>query len=106
MLTLPGTAAACRTTREVSSDLRGTRKEWRGNGQRRGQSKNTAAICTDVVLVGSELSTLSCDALEILLSRRVCVANLKQKTLFANGLTMELLDDLVTNITTLKAVIM
>jgi hypothetical protein len=104
MLTLPGTAAACGTTGEVSSDLRGTWKQWRGNGQRRRQSQNTAAVCTDVVLVGSELSTLSCDALEILLSRSVCVANLEQKTLFTNGLTMKLLDDLVADIATLKAV--
>lgn len=104
MLSLPGTTAACRTAGEVASDLGSTRKEWRGNGQRRRQGENTATICTDVVLVGSELSTLSCDTLEILLSRSVCVANLKQKTLFANGLTMELLDDLVADITTLKTI--
>jgi hypothetical protein len=102
MLTIPGTAAASRTGGKVASDLRGTWKKWRGNSQRRRQGKNTATVCTDVVFVGSKLSTLSCNALEILLSRGVGITNLKEKTLFTNGLAMELSDDLLADLTGLK----
>lgn len=102
-LTLPGTTAATRTGGEVASDLRGTRKERRCDCQWRRQSKSTAAIRADVVLVGSELTTLSCDTLEVLLSRSVGISNLKQKTFFTDGLAMEVSDDLVANLSTLKA---
>ena len=102
MLALPGTTVT--PGWEVASDLGGTRKKWRGNSQWRRKSENTATVCANIVLVGSELSTLSGDALEILLSRNVGIANLKEKALFTNGLTMELLDDLFADVTTLETV--
>ena len=103
MFSLPGTAAASR--REVTSDLGSTRKEWGCNSQRRRKGQNAATVCADIVLVSSELSTFGCDALEILLSRSVCVADLKKETLFTNGLTMELLDDLFADLTALETAI-
>lgn len=92
----------------MASDLRGSREEWRRkswgcNGQGRRKSHNTATVSTDVVFIGSELSTLSCDALEILLGRSIGIADLKEETFFTNGLAMELSDDLFTDITALEA---
>lgn len=84
------------------SDLGGTRKEWRGNGHWRRKCEATAAVCTDVILIGSELSTLSSNALEILLSRSVGIADLEQETLLANGLAVELPNDLLTDLAGLK----
>jgi hypothetical protein len=49
------------------------------------------------------LSALGCDTLEILLGRSIGIADLKEETLFTNGLTMELLDDLFADIATLEA---
>lgn len=86
----------------MASDLRGTRKKWGCKRQWRRKGQSRATVCTDIVLVGPELSTLSRDALEILLSRSVGIANLEEKTLFTNGLTVELLDDLFADLTTLE----
>ena len=88
----------------MTGDLRGTRKNWRGNAQRRSQGKNATTICTNVVLISSKLSALSGDTLEVLLGRSVGIANLEEKTLFTDGLTMELSDYLLADLTRLKAV--
>jgi hypothetical protein len=50
------------------------------------------------------LSSFGRDSLEILLSRSIGVADLEKKTLLANGLAMELLDDLLADITRLEAI--
>jgi hypothetical protein len=50
------------------------------------------------------LTAFSGDTLEVLLSSGIGIANLQKKTLLANGLTMELLDDLLADVTGLKAV--
>jgi hypothetical protein len=50
------------------------------------------------------LATFCGDTLEILLCSSVGVANLEKKAFLANGLTMELLDDLFADLTVLKAV--
>lgn len=86
----------------MASDLRGTRKKWGCKSQWRRKGQSRATICTDIVLVGPELSTFSCDALEILLSRSVGITNLEKKTLFTNGLTVELPDDLFADLTILE----
>ena len=102
--TLPGTTAS---GWEVGSDLAGTRTNWRWHGwdgRRKSKHVNRSTISTNIVLVGSELTTLSGDALEILLGRGVRIANLEKKTFLTNWLAMELLDDLLTYIATLKAV--
>jgi hypothetical protein len=49
------------------------------------------------------LAAFCSDTLKILLSRSICVADLKEKTLFANGLTMELSNDLLADLTALKS---
>ncbi len=102
LVSLPGTTAASRACGKVTSDLGCTRQKWRGNGHWRRQSNDTASICTDIILVGAELSTFSCDTLEIFLCGSVCVTNLKEEALFTNGLTVELLDNLLADFTRLK----
>jgi hypothetical protein len=50
------------------------------------------------------LTAFSGDALQVLLSRGIGIANLQKKALLANGLTVELLDDLFADVASLKAV--
>jgi len=90
---------------KMTSDLRSARKQWRCNCQRRGECDDISSrtsVSTNVVFVGSKLSALRCDTLEVLLSRCIRIANLKQEALFANRLTMEFLDDLFTDLTSLE----
>lgn len=61
------------------------------------------AIGTDVVLVGTVLTALSSDALQLLLRRRVGVADLHHEALSANGNAVEALDNLLTDIARLEA---
>ena len=77
-----------------------------GRQNSRGESSNIcgSTICTNIVLVGSELTAFSGDALQILLSRRVGVTNLQKEAFLANGLAVELLDDLFADVAALKAV--
>lgn len=101
-LTLPSTADS---RREMTSDLSGAREHWRGDcqGWRKGEHiSSRAAISTDVVLIGSKLSALGGDTLEVLLGWSIRIANLKEEAFFANGLTMELSDDLFADIAALK----
>jgi len=51
------------------------------------------------------LTTFSGDSLQILLSWSVGVADLEEKTFLADGLPMELLDDLLTDVTSLKPMV-
>jgi len=48
------------------------------------------------------LTTLSGDTLQILLSRSIGIADLEEKTLFANRLAVELLDDLLADLAALE----
>lgn len=91
----------------------GNRAEWYGKRNSHIRSHATAAgprgllvdagvnanicstISTNVVLVRAELATLGGDTLELLLGRRVGVANLHQHALVSNGGTMVLLDNLL-----------
>lgn len=61
------------------------------------------SVSADVVLVGTVLTALSSDALQLLLRRRVGVANLHQEALVADGNAVEALDDFLTDITRLEA---
>jgi hypothetical protein len=86
----------------MTSNQGHTRKNRRTQGW--GESSYCGvAICTHIVLVGTELAAFSCNFLEVLLSRSVGIANLKQQTLFTDGLAMELIDDLFTDLAGLKA---
>ena len=49
------------------------------------------------------MTAFSGDALQVLLSRGIGIANLQKKALLANGLTVELLDDLFADVASLKA---
>jgi len=49
------------------------------------------------------LTAFGGDALQVLLSRGIGIANLQKKALLANGLTVELLDDLFADVASLKA---
>lgn len=86
----------CRTTRSTSNSRRLNR--W-------GESENVSSstISSDIVLVGSELTAFSSDSLQILLSSGIGIANLEKKAFLANGLAVELSDDLFADITTLEA---
>jgi hypothetical protein len=61
------------------------------------------AIGSNVVLIGAVLTALGSDALQLLLSRSVGIANLHGEAITLNGLAVELLDDLLANVTRLKA---
>lgn len=63
----------------------------------------SSTVSTNIVLVCAELATLSSDALELLLGRRVGIADLHQHALLANSNTMILLDDFLTLLTRVKA---
>lgn len=62
------------------------------------------AVGADVVLVGTVLTALGSDALQLLLGRSIGVADLHQVALIANRLAVVALDDLLTHVTTLEAV--
>jgi hypothetical protein len=86
-------------------DLSGARtKNWRRNRRRESSDVSRSAIRTNVVLVGSELAAFSGDSLQVLLSSSIGVTNLQEKAFLANGLAVELSDDLFADITGLKAV--
>lgn len=85
-------------------DLRGSETKRRWTRGCHAQKVNGSTISTNVVLVSTELTALCGDSLQVLLSRCVCITDLEEKTFLANGLTMKLLDDLLTDITRLKAV--
>lgn len=104
ILSLPRTdTRGTRCGGEMAGDLRSTRDERRWHLWRNGKDISWSTICTNVVLVGSELAAFSGDPLEILLCRSVGIADLKEKTLLANGLTMEFLDDLLTDVAILES---
>lgn len=86
----------------MASNLRGTRNKGRRHERRKGKKLSWSTVCTDIVLVGTELTTLSGDALQILLGRGVGIANLEKKSFLANWLAMKLLDDLLADVATLK----
>jgi len=71
----------------------------------RSLTNSHGAVGADVVLVGTVLATLGGDTLELLLGRGVGVPNLHDETLFADGDTVKALDDLLTDITGLEAVL-
>lgn len=101
-LTLP---RAADPGRKMTSDLRSPREDRRRHGQGRSEgedSSSRAAISTNVVLVGSELSAFARDTLQILLSWSVGIANLEEEALFADGLAVELSDDLIADLTALE----
>ena len=74
------------------------------DGRRKSCNISGGAIGANIVLVGSELTAFSGDTLQVLLSRGIGIANLQKKALLANRLAVELLDDLFTDLTSLKAV--
>lgn len=86
----------------MMGNLRCTRDQRGWHDWRQGEKLSRSAISTNIVLIGSELTTLSGDTLEILLSRSVGIANLQKKTLLANWLTVELSDDFFTELTALE----
>ena len=88
----------------MTSDLRGSRNDRRWHWRRERNNITSGTVSSNIVLVGSELSSFGRDSLEILLSRGIGVADLEKKTLLANGLAMELLDDLLADITRLEAI--
>lgn len=60
------------------------------------------SIGANVVLVGTVLTALGGNTLQLLLGRRISVANLHEEALFTNGLAMVALDDLLADITGLE----
>ena len=86
----------------MASNLGHTRKN-RGSQDWGKSNYRGVAVCTHIILVGTELAALSCNFLEVLLSGCVGITNLKQQTLFTNGLAMELFDDLFADIAALEA---
>lgn len=70
----------------------------------RGDANSHGSVCADVVFVGTVLAALGGDTLQLLLRRRVGIANLHQEAFITNGLAMVAPDDLLTDISTLKAV--
>jgi hypothetical protein len=63
-----------------------------------------STVGSDVVLVGSELTAFGGDTLQFLLGWSVRVSDVHEKALLANRLTMKLLNDIIADVTVLKAV--
>jgi hypothetical protein len=82
----------------------GAGKDWRGDWWGKCENVRSRTIGTHVVLIGSKLTALSSDAFEILLSRCICEADLKEETFFTNWLTMKLADNLITDLSALEAI--
>ena len=103
-VTLPGSTGP--GSRKVTSNLISSRKERRWSGRqwwRKRQDVGSCTICTNVILLSSELSTFCSNSFEILLGWSIGVADLKEQTLFTNGLAMKFLDNFVTNISRFKS---
>ena len=104
ILSLPRTAASStRCGGKVSGNLGGSRNEGSWHLWRKCKHVSRSAVCTDVVLASSKLTALCGDALEVLLGRGIGIAYLKKKSLFADGHTMELFNDILAHITALKS---
>jgi len=104
IFSLPGTTA--RSTRcggEMTGNLGGPRDERSWHLWRKSKNINRGTVCTDIVLVSSELAAFCGDSLEILLGRSIGITDLEEKSLFADRLTMELLNNLITDFTVLES---
>jgi len=55
----------------------------------------SSAICTDVIFVSTELTTLCCNALQFLLGWSISITDLHQQALLADCGPMELFDDVL-----------
>lgn len=105
-LTLPRTTGPGAGARHVSGNLSSSRNEWRtNNGGGHVDKLSGSTICAYIVLIGSKLTALRGDSLQVLLGRSVGIANLEEETFLTNWLAMELLDNLLADVTALKAVI-
>ena len=62
------------------------------------------SVCSNIVLVCTILPTLRSYALQLLLRRGVCIADLHDKMVLANRHAVEVLDDLLADIATLEPV--
>jgi hypothetical protein len=101
VLTLP--RATSSRYRKMPSNLRSTGQNRRWHWRCKSNAICRNAISTDIVLLGTKLSTFSGDTFEIFLCWCVGIADLKKQTLIANGLTMKFADDLFAYITVLEA---
>jgi hypothetical protein len=88
----------------VAIDLNGTRTDWCHGWRRESKNISGGAVSANIVLVGSELTAFSGDTLQVLLGGGVGIANLQKEAFLADGLTVELLDDLFADVARLKAV--
>lgn len=70
----------------------------------RSHADSHSSVCADVVLIGAVLPALGGDALQLLLRRRVGIANLHQEALISNGLAMVASDDLLADVTRFETV--
>lgn len=70
----------------------------------RRQTEMGRSICTNIVLVGTELATLGGDTLQFLLGRSVGVADLHLETLVADSNTCKVQNDLITDCTGLETI--
>jgi hypothetical protein len=89
----------------VTSDLRGSWNERGRHWWRETKNVSSGAVSTNIVLIGSELSTLCGDTLQVLLRRSIGIANLEKESLFTNWLTVKLLDDLLADSASLETVV-
>jgi hypothetical protein len=97
---LPGsTGSSCLW--HVASHLCNPRENWRWHWW--GEGGNIGSVGSNVILVGSELTTFSGDTLQVFLGGSIGIANLQKQAFIANWLPMKLLDNLFADIATLKA---
>ena len=91
--------------RKVTRDLSHAVDPWTWRCQlwREGDQLNRAAVGTDVVLGSAELTALSGDFLQVLLSWSVGIAYLKEESLITDWLAMEFADNLLADIAALEA---
>lgn len=70
--------------------------------QSRAHADEGCAVGTNVVLVGAELAAFRSDTLQLLLGRSVGIANVHEEALLANAGTVELVNNIITNVASLE----
>jgi hypothetical protein len=88
---------------KVASNLPKAWVDWGWDLWRQTWKVCNSTISTDIVLICTELATLSGDTLEVLLGRCIGITDLKKKTLLAERLTMELANDFLTDVPSLES---
>lgn len=83
----------------MASNLSSSWKKWGRHWRGQSDHVSRCSISSNIVFVCAELTSFGSDTLQVFLCRGIGITDLKQKSLLADGLAMELLDNLLADIT-------